>query len=107
VSVVREIPGVPHNGTPTSIMAAEVARFKAGSVALKVLTLIRQKGPRGATADEVLVEMSLDHQTGSARVSGLAKSGLILPSGEKRPTRRGCQAAVYVTPDNMPPGDYR
>ena len=50
----------------------------------------------GKTCDELEVALGMSHQTCSARCSDLARAGLIIRTGEKRPTRTGSPAAVYT-----------
>ena len=80
----------------TSREAAESMRNVAGGYEAKVLDYIRQTDRNGATADEVLHALGLTHQNGSARVSTLAKKGLIIKTARKRLTRSGRRAYVYV-----------
>lgn len=51
---------------------------------------------RGATTDEIEVAMAGRHQSVSPRVIELERAGLIRRSGEKRATRSGRLAHVYV-----------
>lgn len=50
----------------------------------------------GATCDEVEQRTGLRHQTASARVRELALSGRIRDTGQRRKTRSGRNAAVWV-----------
>lgn len=61
-----------------------------------VLRFIRVRGPHGATCDEVEVTLNLAHQTASPRVYELHKRGSIVDSGQKRVTRAGRRAIVWV-----------
>ncbi len=80
----------------TSKEAAESMVEAASGYEADVLDYIRLRGALGATADECLVWLNLSHQNGSARVSELAKKGLIIKSGRRRKTRSGRNAEVYV-----------
>jgi len=80
----------------TSREAAESMRGVAKGYEAMVLDFIRERAHYGATADECLVQLGLTHQNGSARVSTLAKKGLIIRSHRKRLTRSGRRAFVYV-----------
>lgn len=91
-----DIHPVPHNGTETSKQAAQKAKHRASSDASMILALIAARGDMGLTCDEVITATGLEHQTASARVSGLAKQDLIRDSGLKRKTRKNCNAVVYV-----------
>ena len=50
----------------------------------------------GFTDDELEVRLALLHQTASARRRALVQKGLIVDSGETRPTRSGRKATVWV-----------
>ena len=49
---------------------------------------------RGLTCEEIEILTDRSHQSCSARISELKRDGLIRKIGT-RPTRSGCQAAVY------------
>lgn len=53
-------------------------------------------GTTGRTCDEVEVLLDLRHQTASARIRELVMLGFLKDSGERRATRSGRQARVYV-----------
>jgi hypothetical protein len=62
-----------------------------------VLDYITSRGTFGATCDEAELALGLAHQTCSARFNQLrVELGKIRDSGERRPTRSGRKAAVYV-----------
>lgn len=67
----------------------------------RILWEISSRG--GLTCDEVEVITGLSHQTCSARFRDLAKgtNPLIIPSGEKRPTRTGRRAMVWIYTSNQ------
>ena len=52
---------------------------------------------QNATCDEIEVLLGLSHQCISARISELHKDEIIKDSGERRLTRLGRKARVYVT----------
>jgi DNA-binding transcriptional MocR family regulator len=87
----------------TSKSAAYSVAKIAGNLRIKVLNYIRTK-PNGATCDEVEQDLSMLHQTASARCRELVQMGLLEkrtdPSTGKesqRPTRSGRSASVlYV-----------
>jgi hypothetical protein len=89
--------------TQTQKAAANSVAQIAESLRLKVLNHIRTK-PNGATCDEVEQDLSMLHQTASARCRELVQMGLLEkrtdPSTGKenqRPTRSGRSASVlYV-----------
>ncbi len=67
-----------------------------GHLRAKVLAHIVSCGVRGATCDEVEVALRMTHQTASARVNELKGRHAIVDSGNRRPTRSGRGAAVWV-----------
>ena len=81
------------DGSDTSEAASRRAQPRAGGDARRILALIRSH--RGLTCDEVESLTGLPHQTASARIRGLRSGGLIVDSGERRPTRRGRAAVVW------------
>lgn len=94
----NRVPYVWHS--ETSKEAAKSIEPSAGTWEGIVLDHIRSQGKHGATADECLHELGLTHQNGSARVSTLAKKGLIIRTNTKRLTRSGRRAFVYVSKEN-------
>lgn len=85
----------PHAaGSDTSRAAAEAIVPRAPKQRLAVLDCITEHG--SLTCDAVEVWLGMSHQTTSARVYDLVKAGAIVDSGERRPTRTGRKAAVYV-----------
>lgn len=84
-------PAVRHR--ETSVEAAESMREGAAALRAKVYRCIAQ-AKDGATCDEVEVALNLRHQTASARVNELMRSGEIVESG-RRPTRSGRRAIVW------------
>lgn len=87
----------PHvAGSDTSLAAAEAIRPHAPRQQDLVLASIAARYSEGMTCDEVEVALSLSHQTASARIRDLVKAGAIVDSGQRRKTRSGRKAAVYV-----------
>lgn len=69
------------------------------SVAERIWWFIRDRGARGASADEVLETFpDIGHTTATARIHGLKHAGLIVRHPEKivRKTRKGRTAEVWV-----------
>lgn len=56
----------------------------------------------GLIADEVEARTGLPHQTVSARIRGLVLKGLLEDSGERRRTRSGRSAAVWMPREPEP-----
>lgn len=67
----------------------------------KVFEFIRDRGPPGATCEEIELHTTLPHQTASARVNGLMNKGRIADSGQRRKTRSGRRATVWVVQGSM------
>lgn len=61
-----------------------------------VLDVIWARGSGGATDDEVEVVTELSHQCASARRVALVKRGLVVDSMQRRETRSGRLATVWV-----------
>lgn len=62
----------------------------------KVYELIKGRGERGITCDEVEVLLDLRHQTASARIRELYLQKLIARTGRRRITRSGRGADIYI-----------
>lgn len=79
----------------TSRDAAEsIAPFLTGLRA-RVYSAVARAGDHGLTCDECEVQLSMRHQTCSARFRELTDSGVITRTHKKRPTRSGRDAFVY------------
>lgn len=90
-------PTIPYvRGSDTSAAAAEDIAPHLGRLEAVVLEVIRTEGKHGATDDEIEIAAGLRHQTASARRRGLVIKGMVVDSGERRPTRSGRSAAVWV-----------
>jgi hypothetical protein len=87
---------LPHNGTVTSIAAANSIRHIAGGDAERCFNYIKKHGAVGATDDELEVALNLKHQTASARRRGLVLEDRVENSGQQRKTRSGRNAIVWV-----------
>lgn len=64
-----------------------------------VLSTIRSRGLRGATDDEIEIITGLAHASASARRNDLLYAGWIAPRGDRRPTRTGRSAKVWIIAD--------
>ena len=94
---------VPEEPTPKFVRGSDTSRAAAKGIApsasalrLQILEWIRDLGAWGATSDEIERMYDLKHQTCSARLSELKKSGELIDSGKRRETRSGSKAAVLV-----------
>ena len=67
-----------------------------GEIAQRVLEFVQSAGKHGATCDEAMATLSLTHQSASPRFTDLEQRGLIVRTQNKRNTRSGNPAAIYV-----------
>lgn len=90
-------PDVSHGRrTATSAAAHEGIRQHKPGLRAQVLSIIRMRGPRGATLDELCQVLGKPPNSLSGRLTELAARGQIADSGKRRPTRAGHQAIVWV-----------
>jgi hypothetical protein len=91
--------GIPPfvRGSDTSKAAALDIHESAPSIRGRVRVKIVCAGGFGRTCDEIESLMHLRHQTASARIRELVLQGLIEDSGQRRSTRSGRGAIVYVS----------
>jgi hypothetical protein len=80
----------------TSRAAAESIAYQSPRLRDLVHAQIFRCGLRGATNDELEDAMALRHQTLSARVRELVLLGRVEDSGERRKTRSGRLATVWI-----------
>ena len=97
----------PSVDVDTSRDAAESMKPHAGRVREAVLAIIRHSWPIGVTCDEIEVTLKLAHQTASARVRELVLAKEVVDSGQRRPTRTGRKAAVYVVMSSTPDAQHQ
>lgn len=86
----------PHEATATSLDAARRIRSCAATMRAKVLAAITRAGAWGATDLELEKSLGIIHQTCSARRRELVLQNRIVDSGERRHTRHGRTAIVWV-----------
>jgi hypothetical protein len=85
-----------HGGNPESVDAdASIEQDKA-RLRRMVIDYVQSCGAFGATCAEVELALGLAHQTASPRVTEARALGLLTRTGERRPTRSGRHAAVYL-----------
>lgn len=93
----RQSPPPPaHRASDTSRGAADRAAPRAPSRRELLLSIIRGAGPRGATIDELQLATGLLTQSVCPVVDALKREGAIADSGQRRPTRTGTPAKVWV-----------
>lgn len=105
----KECPGWERNKRPavdrntaiagkreTSQAAARQALPSSGTKRRQVYDLIMANMSNGMTADEVQISTDFSPNTINPTIKGLADDGWISDSGERRPTRTGALAIVWV-----------
>lgn len=92
----------PHNGTPTSIAAAESIAPFTGAQASKVAEFIRSRGKQGATRQEIADGLQMRLQSVCGRVNELLRSTSFIEQGT-RPNPNGKQAAVVISAAQQSP----
>lgn len=88
-----------HNGTSTSVAAAESVRVHAGSLRAMVLDFIRSKGDVGATRAEIEDGLNMSGNTVRPRVKELQVAGLVRDTEATRLTPSGRKASVLIACD--------
>jgi hypothetical protein len=89
-------PRVRATAPETSHAAAKVAALREGTQKKTMWRLFVQAGERGYTDDELEQTLARSHQSVSATRNGLMNDGLIVDSGQRRKTRYGNEAIVWV-----------
>jgi hypothetical protein len=79
-----------------SRLAYDAVMPSVGELAQRVLDLVRSSGAYGATCDEAMAILGLTHQTASPRFTELEGKGLIVRTDQRRLTRSGNAAAIYI-----------
>lgn len=72
-----------------------VKATKPTTARLRILDRIINS-PNGATCDDLELRLGLSHQTVSAAISTMLKQGMVVDSGERKKTRSGRTARVYL-----------
>lgn len=86
-----------HNGTDTSRAAAASMVQHAPAIRARILDFITSRGVNGASCDEIEQELGISHQCSSARLTELRKNVDVIDMGERRVTRSGRKAIVWVS----------
>lgn len=90
-----EQPYLPYaRDSDTSRTAAMELAPVAGELCRRVLAHVRQTG--GSTVDEIEEALQMLHQTAGARMRDLVLKGYVKDGGERRNTRSGRKAVVWV-----------
>jgi len=92
------IPAPAHHAAPsgTSEVAARRIAGAAGNLRQRIHAAIVEAGTHGLTDDEGEALLSIKPQTYTPRRGELVKLGLVVDSGERRPTSSGRPAAVWI-----------
>jgi len=85
-----------HGGHENSKEAHKKALKNAARDRKRILDYLDTRLAEGATCDELEQALDLSHQTCSARCSDLKRSSQVMPSGQKRKTRKGVNADVLI-----------
>jgi predicted transcriptional regulator len=91
--VPEDICAARHGGNAESLAAHASLLPRLAQMQTDILAEIKRRGT--ATCDEVEGALGLAHQTASARIAELKRDSLIVPTGERRATRRGRAAMIY------------
>lgn len=89
----------------TSREAAESMHEAAPSIRERIYSWIERRGRFGATADEVEAKSGIRNQTITARIRELELSERLTKTEDKRKTRSGRNARVYVASKWLPKAD--
>lgn len=79
----------------SSAAHARIAPAKA-AIRKRILDFAIERGRRGFTADELAAAWNCSHNHSSPRIAELVADGQLIPTGERRRTRSGCTAHVFV-----------
>lgn len=88
----------------TKRAAAESIAPHKSRLCERVLAFIRGRGARGATDEETTLGLAMRSDTARARRCELADTGLVIDSGQRRPTLSGRRAVVWVAAGGPPDG---
>jgi len=92
-----QVIGAPHNGTPTSIAAAQSIKPHIGPMQRRILDYLDYEGP--LTQEEISVGTGLRLQSVNGRINELARIGLVKDIGWTAPTSSGRRAVVWTLPN--------
>lgn len=89
-------PKTPHNGTPTSRIAAQHAKSFAASQQEQVFQFIEQAGEHGATDQEIETGLGIAGNSVRLRRRKLVELGRVKESGNLRMTTSNSPAVVWI-----------
>ncbi|MNS24326.1 hypothetical protein D3C72_561650 [compost metagenome] len=97
----------PYNGLPPYQPGSETSKAAAIAIApsaatrrAQVLEFLRERGESGATNDEIVCRLGMMIQTVTARMRELVLRGAVVDSGERRLTRTGRPAVVWIAKES-------
>ena len=98
-------PKTPHNNTPTSRIAAKLAKTFAASQQEHVFQAIEQAGANGLTDQEIETSLGIAGNSVRPRRRKLVELGRVKESGNLRLTSSNSPAVVWIAtpPDELPP----
>lgn len=89
-------PKTPHNGTPTSRIAADLAKTFAATQQETVFQFIEQAGEHGATDQEIEHGLGIAGNSVRPRRRKLVELGRVKESGSLRMTSSNSPAVVWI-----------
>lgn len=91
---------LPAEARPTQVAAAAAVLPRTGTQRARVLAEIKRSGRGGLTDEEIGARLDLGGNSVRPRRLKLVESGLVVDSGDRRPTPGGGPAIIWVTPDH-------
>jgi len=108
IEILREslarMPPSSSNAPETSDQAAAAIAPASETIAFKVLEYLRERGPAGATDEEVHQDLRLGIRTAVPRRWELCEKGLVKDSGLRRKVESGNYAVVWTVVDAVAEG---
>lgn len=83
----------------TSRLAWESVAAELSEIDRRIFEIIAR---HGATCDEIEVMTGFKHQTAAAQIRHMTEAGLLRAGEEKRPTRSGRKAIVWILAPRAP-----
>ena len=83
-------------GSPTSVAAAKEIEPVSGALRRQVYAFLRERGRTGATDEEMQDALAMSPSTQRPRRIELVQAGHVRDSGDKRKTRSGRLAMVWI-----------
>lgn len=93
---MEDITANRHGGNRQSEQAADQHKARRASQRQRIWTFLHERGPHGATVEEISQALCIRYTTSSARCSEMKRDSLIRDSGQTRLTDTSSDAAVLV-----------